>query len=265
MRSHPALVLVAYGSPDTCEIAHEIMEELVEAGVDAEVAPLDHVTVLSGYDGVIVGGCTRRFARQHARKLHELPVWVFATRPRLVDRVSARGYATFARSGPSVKRWAREIAEALDREPDRVAIATPTPPRQRHLLAAACLFVGITAIGGGAALVARPDGSLIQAPAGMLAHSPFDTFLVPGLLLLVVVGIGNAIAGYLIARDKPGAPFAALFAGASLFAWIVTEMILLREHHWLQLGYLAVAALILLETRKTFANRLSAAWHTLAH
>lgn len=152
-----------------------------------------------------------------------------------------------------IRAWANDVAhKILDEEPKPVVIL-PAPSRaQRWLLAAMCLFVGITAILGGATLTARPDGSLMEAPPGMLSHSPFTTFLIPGLLLLLVVGFGNAVAGVLVARNARSAPFFAFFAGTALAVWIVTEMVLLRSHHWLQIGYLTVALLILVEAWKVF-------------
>ncbi|HEY5920283.1 MAG TPA: flavodoxin domain-containing protein [Kofleriaceae bacterium] len=153
-----------------------------------------------------------------------------------------------------IRAWAKQVAhEILDAEP-RPVVIIPTPPRaQRFLLAAMCLFTGATAIAGGATLMIRPDGSLMEARPSMLQHSPFASFLIPGLLLLAVVGIGNAIAGVAVARNTRRAPYFALLAGSALLVWITVEMILLRSHHWLQIGYLSLGVLILVETWKLFA------------
>jgi hypothetical protein len=64
--------------------------------------------------------------------------------------------------------------------------------------------------------------------------------LIPGLLLLVVVGGGNLIAGLLVMRRHRLGAIAAMGAGAALTVWIVTEMVMLRTAHWLQWLYLAV-------------------------
>jgi menaquinone-dependent protoporphyrinogen oxidase len=168
--------------------------------------------------------------------------------------VMAKKMAGDWRAWHQIRDWAKQIArKILDEEPRAVTIAPPPPTLQRWLLAALCLFTGITAIGGGASLVIRPDGSLLEAPPSMLQHSPFPTFLIPGLLLLVVVGLGNAIAGVLVARKSRLAPYFAYVAGGALLVWITAEMVLLRSHHWLQIGYLTVAALILVEAWKVFA------------
>lgn len=115
----------------------------------------------------------------------------------------------------------------------------------RRFLAALCLGVGISAIGGGVPLLIRPDGSLYGMPLSLLDHSPFVTFLIPGLLLVFVIGVGTTLAGAQVLRGSPRANVMAFAAGVALLTWIVVEMVLLRAAHWLQLGYLAVAVLII--------------------
>jgi menaquinone-dependent protoporphyrinogen oxidase len=151
----------------------------------------------------------------------------------------------------AIRAWAKDVAQAILDEAPRPVVIVPGPSRaQRWLLAALCLFTAVTAIGGGTTLVLRPDGSLMEASPALLRFSPFTSFLIPGLLLLAVIGIGNALAAFVVARDMRSAPYFAFFAGAALFVWTTAEMILLRTHHWLQIGYLSVAVLILLETWK---------------
>ncbi len=206
---------------------------------------------------------------------HELPPT--AQVKKLMARVEARGHVMFGgrleedakgfpasamakkmagdwREWHQIRTWAKQVAgKILDEEP-RPVVISPAPPRlQRWMLAALCLFTGITAIGGGASLVIRPDGSLLEASPSMLAHSPFATFLIPGVLLLAVIGIGSSVAGVLVARDARVAPYFAYVAGAALLVWIIAEMVLLRSHHWLQVGYLTVGALILLEAWRIWA------------
>jgi hypothetical protein len=195
---------------------------------------------------------------------------------KLMKRIGARGHATFGgrlapdasgfiahamakklagdwRDWAAIRAWAKRIAQQILVESPKPVVILPEHSRtQRWLLAGLCLFTGITAVGGGATLAARPDGSLLEAPPGMLAHSPFSTFLIPGLLLVFVVGLGNLLAGVLVLRESRLAPYLAFFAGTALLVWIVSEMLLLHTTHWLQLGYLAIAVLTLLEAWKQF-------------
>lgn len=121
--------------------------------------------------------------------------------------------------------------------------ATTEAPRASHLvLAAICLLVGMGALVGGTALVVRPDGSAIHLPLSVLEHAPFETFLVPGVILFAVIGVGSTFAG---ARALRGSTREAAFAGLALLIWIVTQMVMLQSVNALQLGCLGTALAIL--------------------
>jgi menaquinone-dependent protoporphyrinogen oxidase len=242
----------------------------------------------------------RRFVARNAAALRARPVWMFSSGPlddsanqrvigpvrgaaALMAHVGAKGHATFGgrlaadatgfpaaamakthagdwRSWDQIHDWARDIAQTLATLPQPAPVPSPRPARV--LLATACLATGITAIAGGLALVVDPDGALVHMPTSALSHSPFSTFLVPGLLLLLVVGVGNAIAGWLVARDRFHANPWAFAGGAALLGWVVTESVMLRSINVLQLVYLGIAVVILSEAlRRRADERIDAASH----
>ncbi len=104
-------------------------------------------------------------------------------------------------------------------------------------------FVGLTALAGGLLLVAFPRGSAL-APIALLHEAPFETFVVPGLLLAFVVGGLNLTACVLTLGRRPFASLASLVAGGSLIVFMVTERLMLQEKSALQLLYFAVGLLI---------------------
>ena len=94
---------------------------------------------------------------------------------------------------------------------------------------AGLMLLGIGAIAGGAALVAAPDGSVMQLDPTILAGSPFRDFLLPGLILGGLFGIGSfvvAVAGF---RQARLAPFCAFAIGCAQMIWIVVELAVIRE------------------------------------
>ena len=114
----------------------------------------------------------------------------------------------------------------------------------RWTVVALCGFVALTALGGGAALLAAPDGSVLALPTTLLAGSPFHDYRIPGLLLAGVVGLANLAAAVLIGRrHRRGAPVA-FVAGGALAVFVVTEMLLLRTIEPLHVGYLGFAMAI---------------------
>lgn len=58
------------------------------------------------------------------------------------------------------------------------------------------LFQGISGLYGGIALVIDPTGELLQMPISMLENSPFNNFLVPGVILLTMLGIFPMVVLY---------------------------------------------------------------------
>jgi hypothetical protein len=125
-------------------------------------------------------------------------------------------------------------------------ILTPSRPPLPTLLrwlAGIDLFVALGAFGGGAALIAQPDGSLIGLPLSALEHAPFDNYLIPGLLLCIVIGGSALVAGVAhLLRTRTSGQLS-LFAGVVLVGWIVVQMLLLRDATWLQGVYLGIGIL----------------------
>jgi hypothetical protein len=93
-----------------------------------------------------------------------------------------------------------------------------------YLLIVAVLVQGLSGIGGGVALLADPTGGLIGMPISMLAGSPFDDFLLPGLILLLVLGIVPLCVSWGLWRRRPWAWHGSVFVGASLVVWIAVQV-----------------------------------------
>lgn len=94
--------------------------------------------------------------------------------------------------------------------------------------------VGANALASGALLVLDPTGANLGLDPAALAPSPFATFLVPGLVLLLVLGAGHLAAGLATIRRAPRAPLFAVGLGAFLVLWIVVQLAWLEPRSWLQ-------------------------------
>jgi hypothetical protein len=105
-------------------------------------------------------------------------------------------------------------------------------------------FVALGALIGGGAFLLRPDGSLIQADPSWLAHSPFRTYLIPGLILFVMVGLANVAAAVVAWRRAPWAGWFTAAVGAILMGWIVGEFLLVRLYHWMQPMYFGLGLVL---------------------
>jgi hypothetical protein len=95
------------------------------------------------------------------------------------------------------------------------------------LAAALETIIGVGAIFGGGLLILGPDGHLLGMPTKMLAGTPFDSFLLPGILLFSFVGVVPLGAAVLTLRGSPAAPLSAVAVGLLLVGWISVEMVML--------------------------------------
>lgn len=97
----------------------------------------------------------------------------------------------------------------------------------------------IGALFGGLALVVSPSGELLQMPLSMLEGSPFPDFLIPGLILLIILGIFPGILSIAIITRPQWKSFEALnlyrgihwswcyslYLGIMLVVWILLEIV----------------------------------------
>jgi menaquinone-dependent protoporphyrinogen oxidase len=85
-------VLVTFATKHgaTAEIAEKIGEVLQQAGLEADVLPVDHATDLAAYQAVILGSAVYigrwrkeavKFLQANEQSLAEKPVWLFSSGP----------------------------------------------------------------------------------------------------------------------------------------------------------------------------------------
>jgi hypothetical protein len=124
------------------------------------------------------------------------------------------------------------------------------------------VLTAIQALGGipaGIGLVSDPIGN-IGMPLSILKGSPFKDFLIPGLILLVVLGLFPLAVFYGLVRRRGWGWWLSVAVGAGVVIWIVTEVVLLGylsgSGIGLQIGFgllgLAIVLLALLRPTRRF-------------
>jgi hypothetical protein len=111
-------------------------------------------------------------------------------------------------------------------------------------------LLGIGALAGGVALVAKPDGSVMHFDPALLAGSPFTDFLVPGLILGGLFGIGSFVVIALGLRHAPLAPYLAFALGCGQMIWITVELAVIRELSFLHPTFFLVGLAIALASAR---------------
>ena len=92
------------------------------------------------------------------------------------------------------------------------------------------LFNGISAIGGGIGLICNPIGGPMGMPLSMLEHTPFDNFLIPGIILLVMNGLLSILFAILVIWKAGGSSWLVIIQGCILLGWLFVEMAMIREY-----------------------------------
>lgn len=99
-------------------------------------------------------------------------------------------------------------------------------------------FVAVTAVVGSLALVTGLEGD--RFPLTLLESTPFSSYVLPGLLLMVVVGGSATIAIAALLRGLDSGAPASIVAGALLLGWIIGEVLILNQPSWFEAVYVAV-------------------------
>ena len=115
----------------------------------------------------------------------------------------------------------------------------------KTLLVILLVFLSLSGLFGILFLI-DPSGELVEVPLSLLDKLPIDTFILPGLYLLIVYGIGSALVAYGLRRQLSWAPAAGLLLGLVLIGWIIGQIILWGTPAMLQYIYLTVGAAIFL-------------------
>lgn len=99
------------------------------------------------------------------------------------------------------------------------------------LLISLHVILGIGALFGGGGMIIDPTGALIQLPFSLLNETPFTSFLTPGIILFVLLGILPLITAFGLITKRP---------------WKLTETLnVFPNQHWsysfsLYIGFLLI-------------------------
>ena len=127
-----------------------------------------------------------------------------------------------------------------------------------YLLIALHILLGLGALFGGGTMIISPDGSMLKMPLDMLQHSPFNNFLIPGLILFVGLGVFPLITAIFLISEKPlhvaetlsmdktkhWSWNSSLFIGFILIIWITIEMYMIQGIAIIHVAYIFLGLLI---------------------
>ena len=131
-----------------------------------------------------------------------------------------------------------------------------------YLLIFLVFFQALSGLGGGIALVFSPSGKTIEMPLSMIENTPFANFLIPGLFLLLILGLFPTLLGYAMIKE-PNWNWAnklnvykkyhflwaySTYLGLILIFWINIQIFMIGGGHILQFIYGILGVLIVIVT-----------------
>lgn len=122
-----------------------------------------------------------------------------------------------------------------------------------YLLAAMHGLLGLGAVIGGFMLILDPSGKLLNMPVSLLERSPFSDFLIPGMILLLVLGLFPIVICMALLRrihwtlvEKlnlyPKLYWAwtfSLYTSYALLIWIIVQVYIIQTVSLIHLFYFA--------------------------
>lgn len=104
-----------------------------------------------------------------------------------------------------------------------------------HIASVILLIVlGIAALAGGGAFIYDPSGGALKMPVSFLEHSPFANYLVPGIILFGIIGIGSTVVAVLTVKKIKYYELYIALKGVILMGWILIQMIMIGNTSILQ-------------------------------
>ncbi len=111
----------------------------------------------------------------------------------------------------------------------------------RRILIALHLFIGLGAMAGGLSALLEPTGPM-GISTDMLVNAPFDTFLIPGILLFGLIGLGNLAAAAPALMSRRWAGYSSGAMGCVLIGWIVVQCVMLEAVNALHVIFFCLGA-----------------------
>jgi len=125
------------------------------------------------------------------------------------------------------------------------------------ILGALQSFTALGAIPAGLGYLLDTSGEKMGVTTELLANSPLDSFLLPGLFLLIVNGIANALGAYLSFTGKKFSGHLGIVLGILLSLWIIIQVAWISLSSFLQPLFLIIGIVNVFLGWKIVKNNLT--------
>lgn len=101
------------------------------------------------------------------------------------------------------------------------------------------VLVGIGAMAGGSAAILNPHQPL-GVPVDILKNSPFDNFLIPGIILFAIIGVGNLLSATTLCLKSKFQGYISSVFGWALVIWIIVQCIIINSIVFLHVSFFVI-------------------------
>ncbi len=96
------------------------------------------------------------------------------------------------------------------------------------------IITGINALAAGFSMIVNPTGNdLGMSVETVLQHSPFNSFLIPGLTLFTTIGVMSIVTALFFFKKWKNHDLLIIIQGVILFGWIFFQVIFLQQFNWM--------------------------------
>ncbi|MDF2944793.1 MAG: hypothetical protein K0S01_3651 [Herbinix sp.] len=139
----------------------------------------------------------------------------------------------------------------------------------RRLLFVLHIFVGIGGMAGGLAAITNPVNPL-GITVDVLKNSPFHNFLIPGIILFTIIGLGNVFSAVTLYFKSRFQGYISNVFSWALVIWIIVQCIMLNAIAFLHVLFFGIgfiegilAIFILFEQRLFPVNIILNIWNKI--
>lgn len=95
-------------------------------------------------------------------------------------------------------------------------------------------FNGLSGLAGGFGLISDPTAASLGMELSWLEGTPFRNFLIPGIILFLINGIGNTAAAILSIRKTRYFEITGIVLGVVMMIWIISQVAFIGYKNFLQ-------------------------------
>jgi hypothetical protein len=108
------------------------------------------------------------------------------------------------------------------------------------------LVNGLGAIYGGSHLIKHPDGSSLQMSLAVLKYSPFQDFLIPGVILFTANGLFSILVLLSLVYGYRNYSGLVIIQGSILTGWILVQIMMLQMVYYLHaiFGFIGIVLIL---------------------